>query len=268
MAYLIREQGQKVYYEDYGSGDKAVVLIHGWGMGVRTWDYTLPALAAAGHRVVLIDHRGCGRSDKDFNDMSISSIAGDVCALVDELQLTGVVLNGWSLGGAVAVAAADSLGERCMGVALTCAATPVYLQKDDFPHGGTEEAMAQTVAGLNADRVNFLMGLSQGVCATEVGATVEQWMWEIFMEASPLAVATIAELGPLDQREMLAGLTVPIVSFVGAKDGVVDPEICRSVSTFNSSATVVEFESSGHAPFIDEAARYNSELLEFLSNCG
>ncbi len=267
MAYLTREQGQNVYYEDYGTGDKAIMLIHGWGMGVRAWDYTLPALSAAGHRVVLIDHRGCGKSDKDFNDMSINSIAGDVCALVDELGLTSVVLNGWSLGGAVAVAAADTLGDRCAGVALTCAATPLYLQRDDFPHGGTEEAMAETVAGINADRVNFLMGLSQGVCATEVGPVVEQWMWEIFMEASPLAVATIAELGPLDQRDTLAGLNVPIVSFVGAKDVVVDPEICRSVSGFNSRANVVEFEESGHAPFIDEAARYNSELLAFLGSC-
>ncbi|MEM8496766.1 MAG: alpha/beta hydrolase [Pseudomonadota bacterium] len=267
MAYLAREQGQNVYYEDYGTGDKAIVLIHGWGMGVRTWDYTLPALNAAGHRVVLIDHRGCGKSDKDFNDMSINSIAGDVCALVEELGLASVVLNGWSLGGAVAVAAADTLGDRCAGVALTCAATPLYLQRDDFPHGGTEEAMAGTVAGLDADRVNFLMGLSQGVCATEVGPVVEQWMWEIFMEASPLAVATIAELGPLDQRDTLAGLNVPIVSFVGAKDVVVDPEICRSVSRFNSMANVVEFEESGHAPFIDEAERYNNELLAFLGRC-
>lgn len=267
MAYLTREQGQNVYYEDYGTGDKAIMLIHGWGMGVRAWDYTLPALSAAGHRVVLIDHRGCGKSDKDFNDMSINSIAGDVCALVNKLGLTSVVLNGWSLGGAVAVAAADTLGDRCAGVALTCAATPLYLQRDDFPHGGTEEAMAETVAGINADRVNFLMGLSQGVCATEVGPVVEQWMWEIFMEASPLAVATIAELGPLDQRDTLAGLNVPIVSFVGAKDVVVDPEICRSVSGFNSRAKIVEFEESGHAPFIDEAARYNSELLAFLGSC-
>ena len=267
MAYLIREQGQKVYYEDYGSGDSAIVLIHGWGMGVRTWDYTLPALRSAGHRVVLIDHRGCGQSDKDFEDMSIVSIAADVCALVEELGIKRAVLNGWSLGGAVAVAAAATLGSRCAGLALTCAATPVYLQKDDFPHGGTEEAMAQTVEGLNADRVNFLMGLSQGVCASEVGPVVENWMWAIFMEASPLAVSTIAELGPLDQREMLASLNVPIVSFVGAQDVVVDPEICRSVSRFSSRANVIEFENSGHAPFIDEAARYNDELNAFISSC-
>ena len=48
----------------------------------------LPHLVDAGHRVVTLDHRGCGLSDKDFDDMSINAIAGDVAALVAELGLT------------------------------------------------------------------------------------------------------------------------------------------------------------------------------------
>ena len=75
MAYLEREDGKHVYYEDYGSGNSAVILSHGWGMGVRVWDYTLGALTAAGHRVILVDHRGCGLSDKDFADQGIDANA-------------------------------------------------------------------------------------------------------------------------------------------------------------------------------------------------
>ncbi|MBT5005479.1 MAG: alpha/beta hydrolase, partial [Halieaceae bacterium] len=119
MSHLAREDGKQVYYEDYGSGDSAIVLVHGWGANTRAWDYTLPALVAAGHRVVLIDHRGCGQSSKDFADVSIEAISGDVVALVEHLKLSRVVLNGWSLGGAVVVAAAVALGERCSGLVLT-----------------------------------------------------------------------------------------------------------------------------------------------------
>ena len=143
MAYLEREQNKQVYFEDYGSGDNAIVLIHGWGMGVRTWDYTLPALVAAGYRVVALDHRGCGKSDMDFADMGIASIAGDVVAIVKSLGLKQVVLNGWSLGGAVAVEAASQLGETCCGLVLTCGATPVYFQKSDYPYGGTAQGYRQ-----------------------------------------------------------------------------------------------------------------------------
>jgi pimeloyl-ACP methyl ester carboxylesterase len=265
MGYLARENGKQVYFEDYGTGDHAIVLVHGWGMGLRVWDYSLPALVAAGHRVVLMDHRGCGESSKDFADMGIEAIAGDVVALVEHLSLKKVVLNGWSLGGAVVVSAASRLESRCAGVVLTCGATPCYLQKDGFPHGGTTDALAGTLSAMAADRVNFLAALAGGVCASDVSQQLVDWMWATFMRSSPLAAQSLGELGPLDQRELLSSLNVPILSFVGAKDAVVDPEVCRSVARYNSNVTTVECAESGHAPFIDEGALYHQELLKFLS---
>lgn len=267
MAYLERSEGRRVYYEDHGAGGAAVVLVHGWGMSLRAWDYSLGALVGAGHRVVALDHRGCGGSDRDFADMSIEAIAGDVVALVDSLGLDRVVLNGWSLGGAVVVAAAAELGARCAGVVLTCAATPAYLQKEGFPYGGTEQALADTLSAMAADRVNFLAALSRGVCAVPVSEDVIRWLWQMFVASSPLAASTLAGLGPLDQRETLRALAMPILSFVGARDAVVDPQVCRSVADYNAGARVVEFAECGHAPFLEEPAGYNRELLGFLDQC-
>ncbi len=265
MSYLSREDNKQVYYESHGSGDSAIVLVHGWGMSGRTWDHVVPALTDAGHRVVLIDHRGCGLSDKDFADLSIKAIAGDVVALVQELGLSSVVLNGWSLGGAVVVEAADQLGSACSGLVLTCGATPTYTQKPDFPPGGTEEDMAGTLAALAADRVNFLQGLSQVVCVKEVGANIENWFWQIFLQASPLAGQSLGELAQLDQREQLASLDMPVLSFVGSEDGFVAPPICRWVGENHANARVVEFEGVGHAPFIEEQQGYLEALLGFLA---
>ena len=119
---------------------------------------------------------------------------------------------------------------------------------------------------MSADRVNFLAALSQGVCATEVSDDVLRWILNMFLKASPQAAKSLAELGPLDQRETLASLSIPVVSIVGAKDQVVDPQVCRSVSDYNTGASIVEFENSGHAPFIDETERYNVELISFIKN--
>ena len=267
MAYLERENARRVYYEDNGSGDHAVLLIHGWGMGLRLWDYTVPSLLEAGFRVVSLDHRGCGQSDKDFKDMGINAIAGDVVALAQSLGLDSVVLNGWSLGGAVAVEAAAELGSCCNGLVLTCGATPAYLQKPDYPHGGTEEALAGTLDAMAADRVNFLRALSEGVCATEVSEATVQWMWQIFMDASPQAAQALGELGPLDQRATLSALDMPVLSFVGGQDAVVDPAVCRSVADYNANTRLVEFDDAGHAPFLEATERYNAELLNFAHEC-
>ena len=268
MAFLSTDCGRRVYYEDYGSGRRAVLLIHGWSFSCRAWDNTLPALLDAGHRVVMIDHRGCGRSDKDFPDLGIEAIAGDVVNLVGELGLDSVVLNGWSLGGAVAVEAADRLGRRCSGLALTGGATPIYTQKPDFAAGGTEADMAATLAGLKADRIGFLAGLARAVCAKDVGEPLVNWMWQVFCEASPMAHVTLGQLAALDQRSQLAALDVPIVSFVGLEDVFVAPEICRWVGEHHPKARVVEYAGVGHAPFIEVTEQYNRDLLAFLAEVG
>ena len=265
MAYLTRNGGRRVYYEDHGTEAKSVLLIHGWGMSTKAWDTVLPALRSAGYRVVLFDHRGCGRSDRDFADMGIAAIAGDVVDLVETLALDDVVLNGWSLGGAVAVEAAKRLGSRCDALVLTGGATPIYIQKPDFPHGGSEADLEATLAGLSADRVTFLEALSHAVCAKEVGEFVERWLWHMFCDASPLARDTLAELGTLDQRATLAQLNLPILSFVGSEDGFVDPAIGRWLKANHPQVQLIEYEGVGHAPFLEVTDQYNKDLLAFLA---
>lgn len=263
MAYLERDNG-RVYFEDHGEGKRSVLLIHGWGMSVRVWDTVLLALLKEGFRVVLMDHRGCGESDKDFDDMSIGAIAGDAVALVETLGLQNVVINGWSLGGAVAVEAAHRLGDRCDGLVLTCGASPIYTQKPDLALGGTSDDMAATVQAMTEDRITFLDGLSKAVCAKPVDSALEHWMWRMFTQSSPRAISTLGELDSLDQRETLTALTMPILSFVGGQDGFVAPPICRWVGENNVHARVVEMPECGHAPFIEERERYLQELRDFL----
>ena len=110
MAYFETDSGGRVYFEHHRAPGMPVVLIHGWGMSGDYWASAVEGLLAAGHGAIVIDHRGCGRSDRDFTDMSIAAIAGDVAAIIDRCDVPRVVLNGWSLGGAVAVAAAALLG--------------------------------------------------------------------------------------------------------------------------------------------------------------
>lgn len=266
MAYMDTADGGQVYFESYGEGAQTLLLVHGWGMSGRVWDPVLPELLQGGCRVVVMDHRGCGRSDRDFHDLGIDAIAGDVIALVQKLGLESVVLNGWSLGGAVVVEAAHRLGSICSGLVLTCGASPIYTQKPGLALGGTDEDMRDTLAALAADRVNFLHGLSQAVCAKPVGENIEQWFWQIFLQASPCAAATLGELAVLDQREILCGLDLPILSYVGSEDGFVAPDICRWLGDNHQRTRAVEYEGVGHAPFIEERELYLQDLLAFLAD--
>jgi pimeloyl-[acyl-carrier protein] methyl ester esterase len=218
--------------------------------------------------VVTFDQRGCGQSDKDFAANTIALGAEDAIAILDHLGIRRTVLNGWSLGGAIAVETAARLGSRCAGLVLTAAASPRYVQAPDYPHGGAPGSTAATVDVMRKDRANFFDALTKAVCAEPQSQAMHIWMWSQFMLTSPCADQSLAELDVIDQRATLARLDVPVLSVVGAKDVVVAPDVCRSVAQYAKVCQVVEFEACGHAPFIEDGERYREALLGFLGSLG
>jgi non-heme chloroperoxidase len=264
MGMLTREGGRQIYFEHYAGRGPTVVLSHGWGMSCRAWDDTIARLCDRGYAVVAYDQRGCGRSDKDFSDVSIDALGSDVAALCSRLGADEVVLNGWSLGGAVVVDAAAKLGAKVRGLVLSAGATPRYTQAEGFPHGGRAEDVAATLAALRAGRVAFLANLYLGgVFAIDVGAELKRRCLQIALEASPGADASLAALAQLDQRAQLPKLAAPALVVVGARDAVVSPEVGRAAAKLLPNATLLELDC-GHAPFLELPDAYHAALFELL----
>lgn len=267
MAYF-ENDGGRIYYEHYSGQRTPVFLIHGWGMSTQVWAAVLDKLVRAGHEVVAMDHRGCGRSDRDFGDFSIEAIANDVDGIVRSLDLRPCVLNGWSLGGAVAVAAARLLGDRAAGLVLTCAATPRMTRAEDFPYGAEPESYDGLGDAINADRGGFFRGLAASVCAVDIGQANLEWLERMFLDTGPRAYTTLMAGGELDQRSTLSSLRIPILSMVGDKDQVLSPDLGVQAANCAKNGEVVHFENSGHAPFIEEPEAYMSALGDFLERVG
>lgn len=268
MALLALENQQHIYYEYHpGSSKEATVaLSHGFGMAGRVWENTVARLQDEGFGVLSYDHRNCGQSSKEFTDVSIDSLGNDLVAICDVLGLSKIVLNGWSLGGAVVVDAAAKLGSKVSGLVLTGGATPRYTQADGFPHGGQPSDVEATVAALRADRVNFLKGLYyEGVFAAPVSDDVKHWCWQIALQAGSGSDASLGALAHVDQREIMAALQVPALVLVGSEDGVVPPDIGKFAADLLPQGQLVNMSGCGHAPFLEDADAYHSALLTFLS---
>lgn len=269
MSRLAVAGDKEIYFEYYPGAGPVVLLSHGWGMSGRAWDDVTAHLKDAGSAVLVYDHRCCGHSDKDFEDVGISALGDDIVALCDALELDAVVLNGWSLGGAVVVDAAAKLGARLRGLILTCGATPRYTQADGFAHGGTVADVEGTVAALRADRINFLHTLYfEGVFARPVSEAVKTAAWQIALQASPGADASLGALAHIDQREAMAGLTCPALVVVGDADGVVPAGIGEFAAATLAHATQVNMSGCGHAPFLEDSVAYLSALDAFLTDLG
>lgn len=94
--------GININYAIDGAGEETVVLVNGLADDLETWAYQIPALHAAGYRVLRFDNRGIGQSDKPSGPYSSELLADDAKALVDALGLTDFHMMGVSMGGMIA----------------------------------------------------------------------------------------------------------------------------------------------------------------------
>ncbi len=100
MAYA-RVGDIKLFYEVHGEGSP-VVLIPGLGADTRLFFNVVPLLAVR-HKVIVLDPRGGGQSDKPTGDYSIEQMADDVAGLFGALELAHADVVGYSMGGKIAL---------------------------------------------------------------------------------------------------------------------------------------------------------------------
>lgn len=100
---MVRANGIDMRIAEMGTGP-LVILVHGWPESWYSWRHQLPALAAAGYRVVAPDMRGYGESDKplDVQDYDIHHLCADITGLIDALGEKTAVLVGHDWGAIVA----------------------------------------------------------------------------------------------------------------------------------------------------------------------
>ena len=97
-----------------------------------------------------------------------------------------------------------------------------------------------------------------------MGEGVKQQYWQIALQATPAADASLGALVNLDQREAMASLDCPALVVAGRTDGVVPADISRFAADTLTDAALVTFEGCGHAPFPEIREGYHAALLGFL----
>jgi pimeloyl-ACP methyl ester carboxylesterase len=112
--------GFRVSYDEYGAGQRPIVLIHGLLMNRRMFDRLGPAMAERGNRVITIDLLGHGRSDRpaDMSQYSMTFFARQVEALLDHLDIDNAVVGGTSLGANVTLELAYLEPKRVKGMMI------------------------------------------------------------------------------------------------------------------------------------------------------
>jgi pimeloyl-ACP methyl ester carboxylesterase len=141
---IVVRDGVRLLCRDRGGEGRPVVLLHGLAGHAGEWDVVAERLSPA-HRVVAVDQRGHGASERHPEDVSRGAYVADVLTVLDELALRRPVLIGQSLGGHTAMLAAAAYPDRLGGLVIVEAG----------PGGPNPDTPAQIGAWLDSWPVPF-----------------------------------------------------------------------------------------------------------------
>ena len=124
-----------LYYEDLGEG-RPVVLIHGYPLNGHSWEKQTKTLLEAGYRVIAYERRGWGQSSQPTTGLDYDTYAADLNELLEQLELSEIVLSGFSMGtGEVARYLGTYGSDRVEKAVLFGTIPPFLLKTDDNPEG-------------------------------------------------------------------------------------------------------------------------------------
>jgi non-heme chloroperoxidase len=241
--------GVRLHYRDQGQGPP-IVLVHGWAMSGRFFDALVERLLPA-RRCIVPDLRGCGASEARSGTHTMDRMAQDLGELVAHLDVRGVDLVGWSMGGGLTMRYLDRFGpDRLHGVGLV-----------DFPPVFVEDPTItdRFTARLRAERDRVITSFLKRMV---LDATPERvaWMLEEHMRcATETAVEMYAQLGVGSARgqtyDLPALLAFPRQGWYRATLEEWKRIFPRHVAP--------EFDRSRHCPFLEEPEAFARALMAF-----
>lgn len=268
------DQPVDLYYEVQGTG-KPVVLIHGWPLSGRSWEPQIAPLVEAGFQVITYDRRGFGQSSKPWEGYDYDTLAQDLKALMEELDLKDAAIVGFSMGGGEVARYLGKYGSDRVSKAVLASAVPPYLFKaDDNPDGGLEEQdIQQFLDGVSGDRIAFLNDFTKNFFTPKdgkllVSKPLRLYHRDIAALASPKATYDcVKSFAYTDFRDDLKSFDVPTLVIHGDADQIVPFEVSGQRSNDMIADSQLHIIKGGpHGNNVTHAKEFNQALIEFLND--
>ncbi|WP_316979833.1 3-oxoadipate enol-lactonase [Shumkonia mesophila] len=255
----VRTRDVVLHAAEGGRADGApIVFINSLGTDFRIWDEVARRLAPD-HRLIRFDQRGHGLSGCPDGPYVIADLVADLFAVLDHFAVEEATLVGLSVGGMVALGAAQARPDRVRRLVLSDTAHRI----------GPRELWEQRIAAVNAGGV---ASIAEGVLERwfsapfRSGRADELALWRALLTRTPAPgyAATCAAIRDADLTVAACSVAVPTLCLVGSEDKATPPVLVRELAGLIKGARLDVIEGSGHLPPIDNAQAFTRRLAAFL----
>ena len=242
-----------------------VVLVHGFASALDVWGAVIPALVKT-HRVIALDLKGFGWTDRPEGDYSPDAQAKLVLHLLDQrgVSRTAIVAHSW--GSSVALAASAQAPERISKIALYDA----WVYEEQLPtffHWARADGVGEALFGLyykqRADERIATAFFDQRYVTEQLVESVEDALDRPGTLAAALAAVRGQNYAEAERR--YRAIDKPTLLMWGREDTVTPLKYGERLSRDLPNAKLVTYPRCGHFPMIEAIAASNHELVQFLA---
>jgi len=246
----------------------SILFLHGCSQSWLTWDRQMRSELARRYRLVSMDLRGHGSSERPRDGYDDSRLwAADVDAAIGELQLDRPILCGWSYGPLVILDYIRHYGEeRIGGIHLVGAVTK--LGSEAAAAVLAPEFLALLPGLFSSDVVESVRGIESllQLCFAREPEASDRYTMLGFNVSVPPFVRQALLTRVVDNDDLLPTIAKPVLITHGALDAIVRQEAIAQHRVGLPHAQVHIMPDAGHAAFWDDAASFNRRLGAFCED--
>ncbi|MGC9268773.1 alpha/beta fold hydrolase [Acidiphilium sp.] len=239
-----------------------ILFIHGWSACYLSWHNQFDSALRERFRIVCLDLRGHGFSDKPIDPEMYQTgahWADDIAAVMIALSLRKPLLVGWSYGGFVISDYLVRHGTKNVGAVNFVGAA--VISSNPPRHIGTQFIDGALMAASD-DPAIMIEGVRHVVHATThkplPAADIERAM--VVLGLTPPAVRAFLLMRTLDFTETLKKLDRPCLVTQGHDDGIVLPSMADHIIAHVPHGRASGYANCGHAPHQEHPGRFNEEV--------
>jgi len=247
---------------------RPLLFIHGFSQCWLTWSRQMNSNLAEDYRIVAMDMRGHGLSDKPHDAYNDSKLwADDVNAVIQSLDLDHPVLCGWSYGSLVILDYIRHYGEEKIGGSHFVGGI-TKLGGDEAMSVITPEFLSLAPGFFSTDVEESVRSLGSllRLCFTEEPPITDLYLMLGYNLSVPPYVRQGLFSRSFDNDDLLPRIAKPVLITHGAADAIVKPAAVDQHRSRIAHAQVHMMANAGHAPFWDHAASFNERLGAFAES--
>lgn len=256
--WLTTNDGVRLSYTDEGDGQPLVIMT-GFGGAKEIWAAQIPALVAAGYRVINVDARNQGSSQHTVKGLRISRHGMDLAEVISQLSLANVVLLGNSMGAATIFAYLSLFGDANVAAVIDIDQSPRMINDAAWQFGFKHVTWNEF-----PDFFRMPLGSSTYKHIDDATFALVTKVGKAHPFDAKLNEPFLFDHAAADWRDVIRQLTVPLLIIAGQKSPYFNSDFAAVTAAMAQKGQSVVIPDAGHIVMAEQSDATTAALLAFL----